>query len=248
MTSTRRRAAERPGVRSTRGRPVRGGAPVPPKWRRWALPLVLAVVTVLALVLYFTPLLGVRSVEVVGTTSLDHEEVVRASGIETGTPMLQVDAAEVQDRLRQVPKVAAAEVELSWPSAVQVRITERAPAAFLVARNGIQLVDGTGMPFETVPQPPPGLPELKVREASQADPATRAGMHVLTAIPEQVRAEVTAVLAENPNDIRLLLGGDREIEWGSQEESEKKAAILLPLLTRPGKVFDVTTPALPTVS
>ncbi|MER6988600.1 FtsQ-type POTRA domain-containing protein [Saccharopolyspora hirsuta] len=235
-------------MRSTRGRPVRGGAAAPPKWRRWALPLVLAAVTVLALVLYFTPLLGVRSVEVVGNTSLDHDEVVRASGIETGTPMLQVDAAEIRDRLQAVPKIAAAEVVLSWPSAVQVRVTERVPAAFLVARNGIELVDATGMPFQTVPEPPADLPELKVREASQTDPATRAGMLVLTSVPQPVRAEITAVLAENPNDIRLLLKGDRQIEWGSQEEAEKKAAILPALLTRPGKVFDVTTPALPTVS
>ncbi|RKT86089.1 cell division protein FtsQ [Saccharopolyspora antimicrobica] len=248
MTSTRRRAGERPGVRSTRGRPVRGGAAVAPKWRRWALPLVLAAVTVLALVLYFTPVLGVRSVEVLGNTSLDQDEVVRVSGIETGTPMLRVDAGEIRDQLQTVPKIASAEVTLSWPSSVQVRITERVPAAFLVARNGIQLVDASGMPFQTVPEPPAGLPELKVREASQTDPATKAGMRVLTSVPEPVRGEITAVLAENPNDIRLLLKGDRQIEWGSQEDAEKKAAIIPALLTRPGKVYDVTTPALPTVS
>ncbi|MDA3624420.1 FtsQ-type POTRA domain-containing protein [Saccharopolyspora oryzae] len=248
MTSTRRRATDRPGVRSTRGRPVRGGALAPAKWRRWALPLVLAAVTVLALVLYFTPLLGVRSVEVSGNTSLDHEEVVRAGGIETGTPMMQVDAGEIRDRLQTVPKVAAAEVTLSWPSTVQVRITERVAAAFLVARNGIQLVDATGMPFQTVPDPPADLPELKVREASQADPATKAGMLVLTSVPEPVRGEITTVEAENPNDIRLLLKGDRRIEWGSKDQSDKKAQILPALLTRPGNVYDVTTPALPTVS
>lgn len=248
MTSTRRRVADRPGVRSTRGRPVRGGATAPPTWRRWALPLVLAVVTVLAVVLYFTPLLGVRSVEVLGAGSLGHDEVVRAAGIEPGTPMLRVDADEVRERLQAVPEVASVEVSLSWPFTVQVRVVERVPAAFFVARDGIQLVDATGTPFQAVPEPPAGLPELKVREASHADPATRAGMLVLTSVPEPVRSEITAVLAENPNDIRLLLTGEREIEWGSQEEAEKKAAILPALLTRPGKVYDVTTPALPTVS
>ncbi|GGI75239.1 cell division protein FtsQ [Saccharopolyspora subtropica] len=248
MTTTRRRATDRPGVRSTRGRPVRGGALAPPKWRRWALPALLAVVTVLALVLYFTPLLGVRSVEVTGNVTLHQDQVVQAAGVELGTPMLQVDVDEVRDRLQAVPKIAAAEVSLSWPSTLRVEVTERAAVAFVVARNGIQLVDGTGMPFEVVPQRPADLPELRLREVSQNDPATRTAMAILTSLPPAVRAEVTAVLADNPRDVRLLLTGDREVEWGSVEETARKAAILPPLLTRPGRVYDITTPALPTVA
>lgn len=248
MTSTRRRAAARPGLRSTRGRPVRGGATAPPKWRRWLFPALLAVVTVVAVLLYFTPLLGVRSVEVVGNARLSQDEVVRAAGVEPGTPMLQVDVEEIRARLQAVPRIAAAQVSLAWPAAVRVQVTERVPVAFLVARNGIQLVDADGVPFEAVPERPEGLPELGVREVSREDPATRAALTVLMALSQPVRAEVTAVLADQPNDIRLILRGDREVHWGALEETPRKAAILPPLLTRPGKVYDVTTPALPTVA
>ncbi|MEV5539472.1 FtsQ-type POTRA domain-containing protein [Saccharopolyspora shandongensis] len=235
-------------MRSTRGRPVRGGAAAPPKWRRWALPAVLAAVTAVALVLYFTPLLGVRSVQVVGNATLGQDQVVQAAGIELGTPMLQVDVDQIHDRLQVVPKIAAVQVSLSWPSTVQVQVTERVPVAFLVARNGIQLVDAGGVPFEAVPDRPADLPELRVREASQNDAATRAAMTVLMALSQPVRADVTAVIAENPKDIRLTLKGDREVHWGTLEETPRKAAILPPLLTRPGDVYDVTTPALPTVA
>ncbi|MGP4018109.1 cell division protein FtsQ/DivIB [Saccharopolyspora sp. 5N708] len=248
MTTTRRRATARPGLRSTRGRPVRGGAATRAKWRRWALPVLLAAVTVLALVLYFTPLLGVRSVAVVGNATLGQDQVVQAAGIQPGTPMLQVDVDETRTRLMALQKIAAAEVSLAWPSTVRVKITERTPVAFLVARNGIQLVDADGVPFEAVAQRPVNLPELRVRTASQDDVATRAALTVLMALPQPLRTEVTAVIAEQPGDVRLLLKGDREVHWGSLEETARKAAILPPLLTRPGKIYDVTTPALPTVA
>ncbi|MGW3468174.1 cell division protein FtsQ/DivIB [Saccharopolyspora sp. NPDC000995] len=246
--TTRRPATERPGLRSTRGRPVRGGATAPPKWRRWAFPSVLAAVTVVALLLYFTPLLGVRSVQVVGNATLGQEQVVHAAGIEPGTPMLQVDVDEIRGRLQALPKIAAAQVSLSWPSTVQLEVTERVPVAFMVARNGIQLVDAGGVPFETVLGRPADLPELQVQAASQDDAATKAAMTVLMALSQPVRAEVAAVIAQRPNAVRLLLRGDREVDWGSLEETPRKAAILTPLLTRPGKVYDVTTPALPTVA
>ncbi|WP_190822304.1 cell division protein FtsQ/DivIB [Saccharopolyspora pogona] len=248
MTPTRRPATERPGLRSTRGRPVRGGATAPPKWRRWALPAVLAAVTVVALLLYFTPLLGVRTVQVAGNATLGQEQVVQAAGIEPGTPMLQVDVDEIRSRLQALPEIAAAQVSLSWPSTVQVEVTERVPVAFMVARNGIQLVDAGGVPFEVVPERPADLPELQVQAASQDDAATKAAMTVLMTLSQPVRAEVTAVIAARPNEVRLLLTGDREVDWGSLEETSRKAAILPPLLTRPGKVYDVTTPALPTVA
>ena len=54
--------------------------------------------------------------------------------------------------------------------------------------------------------------------------------------------------AQDPGDIHLRLKGDREVHWGDTDESDRKAAILPPLLTRPGSVYDVTAPSLPTVS
>lgn len=248
MTTTRRRGANRPGLRSTRGRPVRGGAGAVPWWRRWVLPAALAVVTVLALVLYFTPLLGVRAVEVTGNRTLSQDEIVRTAGIDPGTPMLRVDTEDVASRLRAIRKVADVRVSLSWPTTVRVEVTERAPAAFLVARDGIQLVDSAGVPFQVVKDPPADLPELHVRRVAPDDPATRAAMTVLTALPPALRADVLAVDAQDPGDIHLRLKGDREVQWGDTDESDRKAAILPPLLTRPGSVYDVTAPSLPTVS
>ena len=126
---------------------------------------------------------------------------------------------------------------------------ERTAAAFLVTGAEFQLVDSTGEPFAVVPQPPVGLPELRVRKAAPDDSATKSALTVVESLPPEVRGDLRAVVADRPTYVRLLLRtGDREVRWGSASDSERKAAVLRALLTRPAKVYDVTTPVLPTVT
>ncbi|HSL06993.1 MAG TPA: cell division protein, partial [Pseudonocardiaceae bacterium] len=43
-------------------------------------------------------------------------------------------------------------------------------------------------------------------------------------------------------------GNGREVRWGGVEQGDRKAAVLGPLLTQPGKIYDVSSPTLPTVA
>ncbi|MBA8823421.1 cell division protein FtsQ [Saccharopolyspora lacisalsi] len=217
----------------------------PSRSLRVLLFLGMAVITVLVLVLYFTPALGVRSVEISGTT--ERQRIRDVAAIRTGTPMLRVDESAIRDRLRALPWVDSTRVELGWPWTVRLRVVERSPVAYTRTSKGIRLVDAEGVPFETVPAPPE-LPELRVHRATADDGATDAALTVLRALPDPVRRELTTIVAEQPDHVRLLLTGGRTVQWGSTARTARKAAILPALLTRPGKVYDVTTPALPTVS
>jgi len=38
------------------------------------------------------------------------------------------------------------------------------------------------------------------------------------------------------------------VRWGGVEEGDRKAAVLGPLLTQPGKIYDISSPALPTIA
>lgn len=207
----------------------------------------MTVVTVLVLVAYSTPVLGVRTVVVNGVAMDARQKVLDAAGVPMGTPMLQVDTSEVRDRLGSVPEVQSAKVSLSWPSTLRLDIVERQPAVFMLASNGIQLVDASGVSFATVPQPPEGIPELRVRGSAKPDVMARSASTVLTSLPPELRADVTTVVADSPYDIRVLLRGQREVRWGDVGDSGRKAAILRTLLTRPGHIYDVTAPELPTV-
>lgn len=248
MTSSGRRANARPGVRSTGGRPVRGGGARGSAWRRWLLPGALAVLTVLVLVLYFTPVLSVRDVRVRAGGSVVEQEVVEAAGIELGTPMLRVDESAVRERLAGVPAVAGVDVALSWPSEVVLRVDERTPRAFLAEGGGARLVDGSGVVFDRADEPPEGLPQLRVPGGEQREPSVRTATAVLMALPGEVRAQVGSVRAQNPGDVLLMLRDGRKVHWGDDSEMRRKAAILPALMSRPGDVYDVTTPALPTVA
>jgi cell division protein FtsQ len=210
--------------------------------------MVMGVVTVVVLALYYTPLLGVRSVQVSGNTTLSQQDVLAAADVQIGKPMLQVDTEQIQARLRAVPQVASAGVTLAWPSTVRLAVVERVPVAFIAAPSGVRLVDSEGVPFAHAAQPPPGLIELRVRSAAANDPGTRAAVTVLTSLPPTLRGAVTAVVPQTPNDVRVSLSDGREVRWGDASDSAWKAAVLPPLLTRPGKIYDVSSPALPTIA
>ncbi len=208
--------------------------------------LVLTAVTLLVLALYFTPLLGVRSVRVEGNRLLGEQDVLAAAEVPLGESMLRVDTDGIQSRLRENPKVASAKAELSWPSTVRLEVDERAPAAFVRTGESVRLVDAGGVPFNTAPQPPAGLPELQA--PSPDDPLVKAEVSTLASLPPDVRGQVVAVTARTSGDLRLRLTGDREVRWGSLRDSERKATVLPLLLTQPGTVYNVTSPELPTVA
>ena len=75
-----------------------------------------------------------------------------------------------------------------------------------------------------------------------------AALTVLTGLSERLRAEVVWIGAKSPADVVLRLGNGREVRWGGVEDGDRKAAVLGPLLTQPGKIYDVSSPALPTIA
>lgn len=216
--------------------------------RRWIT--LLSALTVLAIgyLVLFTSLFGVHSVDVVGVRTIPPDTVRAAAAIEPGTPLVRLDTDQVRARVARLPKVFSVEVSRSFPGTVEIAVTERTPVAVVPAADGAHLVDGTGLDYETVKAKPAGLPELSVPAAKPDDPATRACVAILAAIPRQLSAQLVAVSAKTGGDVQLTLADGRVVKWGSADNSARKAAVLAPLLTRPGKTYDVTTADFPTVS
>jgi cell division protein FtsQ len=59
---------------------------------------------------------------------------------------------------------------------------------------------------------------------------------------------VLTVTARTPGSVTLGLTGGHTIRWGSADDSARKAAVLAALMTQPGRVYDVSSPDLPTIS
>lgn len=211
----------------------------------WAV--ILTVVSVaLGLVLYFTPLMAARSLVVTGTGAVTREQVVEAAQVRLETPLLQIDTDAVADRVAGIRAVASARVKREYPSTLSIAIVERIPLAVKDFPDGPHLYDRDGVDFATAP-PPPGLPYLDVDNPGPTDPPTKAALDVMTALRPEVVAQVGRVAAPSVASITLTLIDGRTVVWGTTDRTDEKADKLAALLTQPGRVYDVSSPDLPTV-
>lgn len=207
----------------------------------------------LAWVLLASSLFEARSVEVLGVQEIPAEVVRMVAAVPLGTPMLRLDTTAIEARVAALPRVASAQVRCSVDGTVQIQVTERTPVAVVRRDSAMHLIDATGTDYATVPNAPPGLPELQVPKVGTRDARTAAALRVLTAIPGWLRVQVRSITATSPADVVLQLdngrtGTSREVRWGDPGQVERKAAVLGPLLTQPGKIYDVSSPALPTIA
>ena len=225
------------------------------QWRRrWlAWRLVLLVVLVLALLgggvwaVWFSSWLAVDRVEVTGAQTASAEDVRARAGIETGEPLVRVDLAEAEARVRSMAVVKTVEITRRWPDSVLVSIKERVAIAVVDIGGRLRGMDSDGVVFRDYERAPPGLPRVVTSIGTTSD-ALREAAAVISALPQSLTVIVDHVRVETVDQISLVLKDGRVVIWGSSADSETKAKVLEDLLKTPGKVYDVSVPSRPTVS
>jgi cell division protein FtsQ len=197
----------------------------------------------LAWVLLGSPLLGVHRVIVLGEHRLTAAEVQRAVDVAQGTPLARVDTAAVARRVRALDAVASVSVTRSWPNSLRVAVVERTAAVAVPDGKRFDLLDDSGVHFDTVSVPPRGV--VRLQGTSDAD-ARQAALQVVRSLPLALRRVVWVVRASSPQQVSLVLRGNRVVIWGSADQSSQKAAAALALLKLPGRTYDVSSPAVVT--
>nr|WP_260508951.1 FtsQ-type POTRA domain-containing protein [Mycolicibacterium farcinogenes] len=200
----------------------------------------------LGLVLYFTPLMSARDVAVSGAVAVPAEQVLAAAAVAPGTPLLQVNTDAVAERVATIRRVATARVQREYPSTLRITVVERVPVVVKDYPDGPHLFDRDGVDFATEP-PPPTLPYLDADNPGPTDPATKAALEVMLALPPDVVAQVGRIAAPSVASIALTLTDGRVVVWGTNDRTDEKALKLAALLTQPGHTYDVSSPDLPTV-
>lgn len=186
--------------------------------------------------------LAVDEVTVVGASRLAADDVVQAADVRVGVPLARLDLSAVERRVRALAPVADVEAVRSWPGTVLLEISERQPVAAHVGRDGVRLLDASGVAFATVPAVPAGLLRVEVDRPRPGDPATTAALEVAADLPPGLRALVGGVGAESASTVTLLLADGRTVVWGSPGDTATKAAAVLAMLPMPGTTFDVSAP------
>lgn len=256
-TRTSRRTAGR-GTAEAEPAPAgrRADAVHPGVFRRRRLMAALVLLLVLVglviggrVLIYDAGLADVEGVSVAGTVTLAPDTVIAAAAVTPGGPLADVDTAAVAARVATLPAVASAQVERSWPHTVAVTVIERVPVGVVATPTGDALVDSTGAVYTG--SAPPGLPRFVTGTVGPDDPGTRAAVTALGDLPPAVRAQVLTVDATasaGSPQVTFGLTEDRRVRWGSPERGPDKAAVVEPLLGQPGRLFDVASPDLPTVT
>ncbi|WP_153411958.1 cell division protein FtsQ/DivIB [Nocardia macrotermitis] len=207
---------------------------------------VAGLVVVLALVAWFTPLLAARTVTIEGLATVPEQQVRDALQVPDGVSLLRLDTDEMARRVAAIPKVHSVRVRRDFPSTIRVSVQERTAVLYFDSPQGSHLLDADGVEFAIEP-PPPGVPKLTTAHPGDSDPVTRAAVTVLTAASRGLRGQVGEVVARSVSDIELELRDGRTVLWGGAADSARKAEVVVPVLTRPGQVYDVSTPDLVTV-
>lgn len=204
-----------------------------------ALFLVILLAAGAVFAVWFSTLLDVERIRVIGAGR--EQEVLASAGIDVGVPIARVDTIAVQQRVSAIPWVKTVDVRRGWPSEIVIAVTEREPVARKMGGGGARGIDAEGVVFD----PQADLPEDLIVVTADG-PALLASIEVLQALPPEIKGRVTRVAASTRDDVRLHLKSGSIVRWGSAQEPEFKSQVLLALLPRRARVYDVSAPQLPT--
>ena len=215
--------------------------PARPRRRVLLAVLLLALAGLLGWLVWWSPVLAVREVRVLGTAQVSADQVRQAAGVQLGTPLARVSASEVAARVEAIGAVQGAEVRYGWPNTLVVVVTERTPVATVMIGGERLLVDGTGVSYALDGPLPAGLPAVQGAVGARA-----AAAGVLSALPQDLAAHVRWVRATSVDDVVLGLRSGTRVRWGADSDGARKAAVLAALLPQRPRQIDVSAPDLPT--
>lgn len=219
---------------------------------------ILAVVAVLVVVaglvaLTRSPVLDVDRVTVAGAANTDAATVRKVAAVRLRSPMVDLDAGAVEDRLEALPWVARASVHRRWPGTVAVTIVERTPVAVVGEGSAAVLVDARGRALGPAAQAQ-GLAAIAGRPT---DPGglvaapTRVAIAVVAGLPSDLRRQVARATPDGSATI-LTLDDGITVRWGDRTQATAKADALRVVLDKTDRsgiaAIDVTVPRATTVT
>lgn len=214
----------------------------------------LVLLLALGAVLYFSPLLAIRTITVTGTDLLPQK---RAEGLVQplhGVPLPQVGQRTVGELLAGEPAVEEVRVRAEPPTSLIVEVVEHQPVAQVPQGDARVLYSAQGHAVATLPAEeaaPYRLPSVS-DAADLSDPAVfDAITTVLGSLPDPIRDRMESASARTVDSVTLTLEDGRTVLWGNAEHSARKAQVLGALLkvpqdeADPVKEFDVSIPDYP---
>lgn len=262
----RERLRQDPGLDGLRAeeRPRKERAPLTRARKLLYTASALAIIAVLYVVLvFFSPLLATQKITVRGASLLETTQVEQKLEPLRGVPLTRIDEKKVRELIGQDNVIRSVQVESRPPHELVVTLKERTAVAVVKQGDTYHTVDSDGVSLlESATQPDTSVPLVRF---SGDDPQTSAEFHTistaLSAMPSELLAQVKEANATSTSSITLTLRDNTTVQWGTAEESELKAKVLLSLRqaiakraqeessseaqTQKVTVYDVSAPRVP---
>lgn len=214
-------------------------------WRYVIASVLLVAVTIGGIWLVFvSSVLTVEHVEVQGESQLTREQVLAAADVPTGAHLAQLDLAAIRTRVAGLAAVKRVDVSRDWPDGVLIRITERQEVAVVEIAGRFQAMDSDGVLFRSYARPPAGMPRVVARATIGSDALAEAA-RVIASLPSSLAARVDHVGVRGLDRVTLTMRGGATVIWGSDAQSALKSEVLVQLLARPARTYDVSVPGQP---
>ena len=230
----RERLRQDPGLDGLRAeeRPRKERAPLTRARKLLYTASALAIIAVLYVVLvFFSPLLATQKITVRGASLLETTQVEQKLEPLRGVPLTRIDEKKVRELIGQDNVIRSVQVESRPPHELVVTLKERTAVAVVKQGDTYHTVDSDGVSLlESATQPDTSVPLVRF---SGDDPQTSAEFRTistaLSAMPSELLAQVKEAGATSTSSITLTLRDNTTVQWGTAEESELKAKVLLSL-------------------
>lgn len=177
---------------------------------------------------------ALATVRVDGARHVRVGQAIAQSGL-LDEPAFIASATEARRRLRTLPAVRDARVEIMLPSGARITLVEREAVGRWVAADGLEwFVDAEGFLFPSAE--PAAAPDLRIVDqrgprspGERIDPAlVLVALRLAAVAPGELRADATAprvVMTTGATGLTLRFGSGWEIRFGGPESFEEKLAL-----------------------
>jgi cell division protein FtsQ len=191
--------------------------------------------------------LVVRSIDVTGAPAISRAQVIAASGVKAGTPLIRVNTSHVARRVEQITLVQSARVRRAWPDGLVISLQQRKAVLAITAGSGYRLIDKFGVVLRGAAHPPAHMPVLTTPGTAQpaslrGSPAVAAAAAVMRELPSALSGSVHGISAATAETVTLHLRGGVTIVWGDASQTAVKAREVTILMRGHARYYDVSDP------
>lgn len=227
--------------------------------------LIIASITLLCWVLFFSPVFRLKSknISIFGSNEwVSEQKISSIASNQVNKSLFLVSSQEIIEQLNNIPGVTEAKVSKKFPQGLQITVRAQKPAAILKSHGSEKLtaVDVKGRVLNAVENvPTTGIPVIEVTDVhkSLSSKAVREALKIVSSLSEDFRSHVMRVSARTQDSVETEISSTvsnveihRVIVWGDSSDLDLKKAIVDVIINDPSKIgnrqrLDVSSPARP---